>query len=273
MSQTYFSKQDAAEKQNRLSGIANIRGEVTLWLKGSKDKKILTVTDFDKERTALVLESKDNLFPVNSRVLCSFSYRGMNFFAEVLYQKSIAGYGLISFTGDFYKSERRNSFRLMTFPQYEVWCEINLGEAYQGGKVVGLKNRISQTGIFKNFLKLVNDDAADTGPETGVLKLRLQDLSVTGLALHIGELEKEYFSKDQTFENVTLRFTDEVVTIPKMKVMYLAPYVGADRNLKQYKVGVRFEELPTVIDEALGKKINQLLRENDHNRDFETFIK
>jgi hypothetical protein len=198
----------------------------------------------------------------------------MNFFSEVIFQKSIAGYGLLIFSGDFYKSERRNSFRLMTYPQFEVWCEIDLGSNYGGGNVVGLKNRISQTGIFKNFLKLVNSPEEESAIETGSLKIRLQDLSTTGMSIHIGELEKEHFAKDKIFENVNIRFTDSVIQVPKMRVMYLAPYVGgADRNLKLYKAGIHFENLPTVIDEAIGKKINDLLRQNDHNKDFENFIK
>lgn len=273
MSQTFFSKQDVAEKQNRLNGIASVRGKVTLWLKGSKDKKNFTVTDFDKERTALVLDTKDNLFPINSQVLCTFEYRGMNFFSQVTFQKSIVGLALLIFNNDFYKSERRNSYRLMTYPQFQIWCEIDLGKFYEGGNVVGLKNRISQTGIFKNFLKLVNSPEETGAEASSMLKIRVQDLSTTGMSIHIGELEKEHFAKDKIFENVNIRFTDSVIQVPKIKVMYLVPYVGADRNLKQYKAGIHFENIPTIIDEALGKKINDLLRQNDNDKDFENFLK
>lgn len=274
MSQTFFSKQDAHEKHNRLSSIAMARGQVTLWIKGTKEKRVVSVSDYDKERSALVLQSKENIFPINSKLLCTFELRGMNFFGEVTFQKSIGDYGTISFLGDFFKSERRNSFRLMTFPQYDVWAEFNLGDEGQGGNVIGLKNRVSQTGLFKNFLKLVNErDSQTEASEAGILKIRVQDISTTGLGMHIGELEKEYFPKDQIFEKVSIRFSDAVIEIPKLRVMYVAPYIGPDKNLKQFKVGIQFEQLPINLDEAIGKKINQLLRSNDHNKDFENFIK
>lgn len=273
MSQTFFSKLSAEEKQSRLSTLGSSHGEVTLWIKGSKDKKVLKVKDFDRERTAIVLESQDDLFPLNTQLLCTFEMRGMNFFSQVSFQKSIGGYSVIQFSGDFFKSERRNSYRLLTFPLYEVWAEFDLGEEYQGGNVVGLKNRVSQTGIFKNFLNLVNENKETETTSTGELKIRVQDLSTTGMAIHIGELESAYFCKDRLFEKVNIRFTDEVIQIPLVKAMYIVPYVGPDKNLKKFKVGLHFEDLPLNVDQSLGKKINQLLRANDKNKDFENFIK
>lgn len=272
MSQTFFSKQDPSEKLSRLSLLGSSRGNVIVWTKGKKDKHQYQVSKFDKDRMEVVLDSKDKQFNAGETVLCTFELRGMNFFSEVIFQESVSGYSVLQFKNILFKSERRSSYRLLTFPIYEVWAEFDLGEAYEGGKVVDLKTRSSQTNLFKNFLKIVGDKAESTG-ESNLLSIRVQDLSTTGMALHVGELEAKYFKKDLIFHNVNLRFTDEVMVIPEVKVVYVVDYLSADKNLKKFKLGLHFENLPTTLDDQIGKKINRLLRENDFNKDFENFIK
>lgn len=275
MSQIYFSKQDPSEKLSRLSLLGSSRGTVTIWLKGKKEKHEYVVSKFDKDRTEIVLDTKDKVFKPGDIVLCTFELRGMNFFSEVIFQESISGYAVLQFTNILFKSERRTSFRLLTFPIYEVWVDFDLGEVYEGGKVVDIKKRGSnQTALFKSFLKIVGDDTgSESADATGKLKIRVQDLSTTGLAIHVNEIESKYFQKDLVFQNVGIRFSDEVIEVPKVKVIYVVDYISNDKNLKKYKVGLHFDELPTTIDDLIGKKINRLLRENDFNKDFENFIK
>jgi hypothetical protein len=270
MSQTFFSKQSPDETISRLGLLASSRGNVTLWLKGTKHKNHFNVFKFDRERMEIILDSRENFYRDGASVLCSFELRGMNFFSEVVFKESVGGFSVLQFKNILYKSERRNSYRLLTFPMYEVWADFDLGEVYEGGKVVDLKSRISQTALFKNFLKLVNSKGAE---EEGKLSIRVQDLSTTGMALHIGELETPFFRKDLIFEKVDIRFSDEVIQIPKVKIVYMVDYLSSDKNLKKYKLGVHFDELPKHLDDRIGKKINRLLRENDNNKDFENFVK
>lgn len=273
MSQTFFSKLDAEEKSSRLQTLGSSKGLLTIWIKGSKEKRAVSAVDYDRDRSAIVLDTNDDIYPLNTQLLCTFEMRGMNFFSQVTFQKGIGGMAVLQFIGDFFKSERRNSYRLLTYPHYEVWAEMDLGGDYQGGNVVGIKNRVSQTNLFKNFLNLVNENKDSEVSQTGQLKVRVQDLSTTGMAIHIGELERNHFPKDHIFQNVTLSFTNEKLLIPKVKVMYVVPYIGPDRNLKVFKVGLHFEELALSVDQTLGKKINEMLRANDKNKDFENFIK
>lgn len=269
MSQTFFSKLDQTEKNNRLKAIGNNRGLVTVWVKGSKDKHHLNCMTYDADRTTLVLDTRDNVFPENTQVLCSFEFRGMNFFSEVVFVKSIGDMACLKFDGILFKSEKRQAFRLMTFPQHEVWAVVDLEEAYQGGKVIDFRSKQSHTQLLQNFLSLVEGD--ETNPSA--LKIRVQDLSTSGMALHIGELEAQYFPKEAEFKNVKLKFVDEEILIPQVKIVYVAKITNADKNLTKYKLGVNFENLSSKIDLQLGKKINELLRANDHNKDFETFNK
>ncbi len=269
MSQTFFSKLDQAEKDNRLNAIANTGGKVTLWIKGDKEKQLLAVKSYDAERMILALDTQENLYPNYTSVLCSFEFRGMNFFSQTIFLKSSGDFACIKFAADLFKSEKRSSYRLMTYPLHTVWAEFNLEEAYQGGKVINFRTKQSTTALFNKFLTLVEGD--ETNPS--VIKIRVQDLSTTGMALHIGEIESKYFTKDSVYKNVRIKFTDEEVIIPEIKVLYAVNYVGSDKNLKKFKIGIHFENLSNGLDNWLGKKINSLLRESDHNKDFENFKK
>lgn len=271
MSQTFFSKQDPSEKLSRLSLLGSSRGVVTLWIKGKKDKHNYNVFKFDKDRMEIVLDAKDRIFTPGQTVLCTFELRGMNFFSEVIFQESISGFNVLQVKNTLFKSERRSSYRLLTYPLYEVWAEFDLGEVYEGGKVVDMKSRTNQTGLFKNFLQLLDDK--NNGDEGNKFKIRVQDLSTTGIALHIGELERKYFEKNFIFQRVKINFTDEFIFIPEVKVVYVVDYISSDKNIKKYKVGLHFPNLPAATDDLIGKKINRLLRENDFNKDFENFIK
>jgi hypothetical protein len=270
MSQTFFSKQDVIETRSRLALLGQSRGLVTIWIKGNKDKHSYSSLQFDKERMELVLNTMAIHFKEGEQVLCAFDLRGMNFFAECTFQLAIDGHAVLLFKEHIFKSERRTSYRLMTYPLYEVWSVFDLPDVYGGGKVVDLKTGHSQTGLFKSFLSIVEGDEA---AGDGQLKIRIQDLSTTGMALHVGEQEIVYFKKDTVFGNVVIRFSDEDIVIPKAKIVYVVDYISKDKNIKKYKLGVHFEELPMTIDERIGKKINELLRLNDHNKDFENFLK
>lgn len=272
MSQTFFSKQDALEKNSRLELLGNSRANVTIWVKGQPQKHLLQVLSYDKGRNELVLDAKENLYPKGTSLLCSFELRGMTFFLQTQLDRSMIEHNILKCSGDLFKSERRTSYRLLTYPIYDVWVDFDLGEVYEGGKVVDLKSRSNQTELFKSFLQLV-DDQENSPAATQRLKVRVQDLSTTGLSLHIGEIDLKYFTKGVEFKNVNLSFIGDVIQVPTAKVVYLMDYIGADSKLKKYKVGIHFEDLPLKLDDQLGKKINSLLREVDSNKDFETFLK
>lgn len=269
MSQTFFSKLDQTEKSNRLKSIGHNRCLVTIWVKGEKDKHNVHAMTYDADRSTLIMNTREDIFPNNTPVLCSFEFRGMNFFSQVVFVKSVGDFACLKFESDLFKSEKRQAFRLMTYPQHNVWAVIDLDEGYQGGKVIDFRTKQSTTALFNKFLSLVEGD--ETNPSA--LKIRVQDLSTSGMALHIGELESQYFPKEAVFKNVKIKFADDEVVIPLVKIVYVAKIPSADKNLTKFKLGINFENLPSALDHWLGKKINQLLRDSDHNKDFENFNK
>jgi hypothetical protein len=271
MSQTYFSKMSSQEKQSRLTQLGQSKGTITVWVKGQKQKHQFSVLEYDAERSALILNSKHDIFRIHTPLLCSFELRGMYFFMQVDSNKNILDQFILECSGELFKSEKRNSYRLLTFPIYEVYAEFKLDESYEGGNVIDIKNRASQTGLFKNFLKLV--DPKENEGHSQSVKHRIQDLSTTGMSFHIGELDSQFFFKDAIFKDILIHFSDESILIPEVKVVYVVDYVSGDKKLKKLKVGIHFPHLATSVDEKIGKKINQLLRQIDFNKDFETFTK
>ncbi len=240
-------------------------------MKGKKNKYDFVVNKYDKDREEIVLDNKSDIFRSGDKILCTFELRGMNFFSEVVYLESISGHPVLHFNGVLFKSEKRSSFRLLTFPMYEVNAEFDLGNIYEGGNVYDLKDRTNQTRLFKNFLKIVGNNNQDA--DVSKLTVRVQDLSTSGLSLHVSELEYQYFAKDLVFQNVGLNFKDETIIIPELKVVYVVDFISHDKGPKRFKVGIHFENLPAKIDDQIGKKINFLLRQNNQNKDFENFIK
>ena len=271
MSQTYFSKLDPQEKESRLVQLANSRGQITVWVKGEKTKSHFKVLEFDKNRLEILLDTKSNIYLNETVLLCSFELRGMYFFIQVTVKISILDQVLLEVKETLFKSEKRSTYRILTFPIYEIYTQFDLEEAYEGGKVIDLKNRTSQTALFKNFLKLI--ETREDPKLNQTVKYRIQDISVSGLSLHIGQLEAQLFSKDIIYKQVEIQFPDETIIIPEVKVVYIIDYIAGDKNLKKFKVGLTFSNLPSGVDDQLGRKINSLLREIDFNKDFENFSK
>jgi hypothetical protein len=270
MSETFFSKLDLKEKVGRLIQLNNSKGRVTVWVKGQEKRHTFKILDFIQEQSEIVLDTKEIIFPKGTTLLCSFELRGMYFFSEVTANKSIIDYFVLDSNGPLFKSEKRSSYRLLTYPIYTVYSEFDLDVAYEGGVVIDLKSRTNQNTLFKKFLNLI--ETKENDGSAPLVKFRVQDLSTSGLSLHVGELEAQFFSKDYIYKNVKIRFLDAVVIIPEVKVVYVVDYI-ADKNLKKYKVGLHFSIMPEMIEEQIGSKINQLLREIDFNKDFENFIK
>ena len=93
------------------------------------------------------------------------------------------------------------------------------------------------------------------------------------MAINVSELEVQFFSRDLTYQNVRLKFLDEIIIVPELKVVYVVDYIGNDKYAGKYKVGIHFNKMDHMTDDKLGKKINSLLREIDFNLDFEKFVK
>lgn len=271
-SQTSFTTLSTNEKKSKLRQLASQKSTCTLWIKGQKDRSTFKVKDYDKDQQQLAFHPEAMMLAGGAELLGSFELNGVGFFfkTKVLSQSKDAL--VLDAAGEFFKSERRQNFRLMAYPIYDITARFKLSESYVGGKVVDIRNRSGQTGLFRSFLKLVDPSASDSLGET--LRFKVQDLSVTGLSLFVGEIELPYFKTGDVFEALELSVQGELIAIPKARIVYVVDQIGhGEKGAKKYKIGVHFEDLPIETDQRLAGKINELLRQIDSNNEFEDFLK
>lgn len=270
----HFSPVEVSEQKSRLWQLDQKKGSITLWSKGSKSRFEGKVTSINSERTELIVEIDESL-EKNKVTYGFFDLNGISYFFKCKYKllptKELK---LFIHNEDFFKTERRKNFRLLAYPNYNIFAHFYLEEGYQGANVVELKSKSSQTSLFKTFLKLVENKTDETNPGLEKeVKLRVQDLSVTGLSLHVGEVELELFPKNALWKEVKLDIQGHEITIPKARVVYSVDMLNKQKGLKRFKVGIKFEEVDTNLDTELASVINKLLRDVDYNKEFEDFLK
>ncbi len=269
---TIFTSLTLAEKQSKLWQLSQSANNCTLWAKGSKHKIAFKVHNYSRDDDTLAVFTEDTSLLVNQEILGTFDLKGVSFFFKAKIEKTHEDKVLLSFVGNFYKSERRNNFRLMAYPIYSIYCLFDLPKGYEGGGVIDFKSKMSQTGLFKSFLKLVDNDPQSN--DLKKIKLRVQDISVTGLSLSISEDELEWIKAGELLNSVLIQFSDLELEVKKPRIVYVVDYLThSERGLKKYKVGIKFEGVDEVFDRTLSQKINSLLREIDANSDFEDFLK
>lgn len=265
-----FTRLNAAEKRSKLRQLDQVKGQLTLWRKGDKVRIAHKAKAFDRETDSLTIHEEALKVRAGEELLASFELSGVSFFGRTQVSKVESGEIHLKFSDEFYKSERRQNIRVLTFPVFDLNGFFNIPSYYEEGKVLNLSRKPGQTGLFKSFLKLV--DANHQGEPR--LKLRLQDLSSTGMSVFVGPAELEWFKAGEELKDTEIHFADEVLRFPRTKIVYVVDHIGhMSRNQKQYKVGLRFEEMPSSLADGLNSKIASMLKTMDVNKDFEEFLR
>src|SRR5690606_29469836 len=133
--------------------------DFTIWLKGSSQRKKFKSSDFHREtlRFDLISDGSENEF-LNKTVLYSFVLNGVNYFGKADFKKQDAKIFSLLCQEELFKSERRETFRLLTYPTYQVYAYFKIDEEYHGENIVDFRTKQSQTGIFQDFLKIVGEE-------------------------------------------------------------------------------------------------------------------
>lgn len=266
-STTSFIKQNLREKESRLSHICTQKKDIVIWQKGVKGREKFQAVKLDKKNQKLFIKAYTSSSLVGKEVLYSFLLNNVNYFGKSTLAKEGANF-ILDCSTDMYKSERRENFRLLTYPHNYVECHIPVPqEELKHSKVIDMRIGLSQTGLFKNFLKLV-DNQEEFIASKGFAKFRVLDISVAGMSFRVGEFEKKFVNVGEELEPIFLFFNNEEILIPKAKIRHIVRLV--DSRGKAYKVGLEFIDVDTNIDEQLGRLINDSLR--DFESDFEEFI-
>lgn len=267
---TYFQDQTEKEKTSRLLNLGNNRSEVTIWAKGDAEREKFTAQEYSKDRFELIVSAKSKSELSNKDVLYSFKINGLNYFGKGKLKKLNGKHYVLQATETLYKSERRSTFRLLTYPHHEVYIKLPIPEEeIESSNVVNFNSKMSETNLFQSFLTLI-DEKTQAKYRQGYFPFRVLDLSVTGLAFQTGELESGFFPSDKEIEKVFIDFNGLEIEIPKCEVVYNVSVLHSNTQQRTKKIGLRFLDVDTNLDEYLGKVITGALR--DVESDFEDFI-
>lgn len=270
---TYFQKLNKKEKDSKAALAAKLQASLTVWEKGSKNRESFSLNEFKPQSGLFIcssLSKKSSL--IGKNVLFSFEINNLSFFGSGELKELNSGFFALQTAEELYKSERRNTFRLLTYPHQKVFLRLELEmEEAEGSNVVGFKTGMSQTGLFKNFLGLIDGNDDEASAAAGLVEFRVLDLSVTGAAIMVGDLEAEIFSGGSKTGDIILDFNGKKIDIPGGEVVYNVAMVPARSGQKIRKVGIKFLEVDTNLDQKIGKLINNALR--DFESEFEDFVK
>ncbi len=254
----HFSKLNKEEIERKIIAFKNSSTYMTLWKKGDSQRGIFKAVDVKFEPLSLVIKGGEELLE-NGTFLAHFSLNSLSFFFKSTLTKSGSKYVLTGIH-DFFKAERRTSFRLLTYPHKKVFLKFSLENLPEkkSDNLVSINTGTSETGLFINFLDLLNESTEE--PQSlADLKLRVQDLSTTGLCFEVGALEKAYLEKNKIIKDVELNFEEITLNIPKLKVVYIKEHKNFLSEIKVYRVGVEFHDLEGETERILSKKINDYI--------------
>lgn len=270
----YFKALNEQEKLSKLALLSkDENANIVVWKKGSAEKHKLKVCDYVRSRAEIQILKNFPKELLKSEVLISFELSGLNFFGQAKVVERLGSQIWLEVSEELYKSERRKNFRLLTFPHHNVHINFKVGkEKIKKSNVLNIRgNSGEQTGLFKNFLNLIGEKEKSLDPDE-YLRFRVLDVSVTGLALQFGDIEREFFDDpEQVFINSVLEFDEKMITIPELKVLYIQDKYALDKSTTVTKAGVAFQNLDVNLDEELSFLINKTLRSIES--EFEGFLK
>ena len=279
-SQAYFQELNEKEKTSKLFQLARTGRELTIWEKGSPQRESFKAQEFNPDFKRILCLPPPASSLGNKQVLYSFELNGLFFFGKGELKAVGNGLNSLECQGKLYKSERRGAFRLLTFPHHKVFLHLKIAaKELEESNVIGFKTGMSETGIFKRFLSLIGEKEGDgkkSGEEEnlsyeGHFRFRALDISVTGAAFQVGEMELKHFPKHKRTGKIHLEFNGKKETVPDAEVVYRSALAQKNKNHKAYKIGLKFKDVDLNLDQSLGRLINGAIR--DFETEFEDFLK
>lgn len=267
----HFTKQTDAEKKSKLTQAKNNRLPIVVWEKGTKTRDTFELIDFNSEKFEIIIKPVSSTNLTNKNVLYNFEINGLAYFGSSKLNHLNGSNYVIDCRGDLFKGERRKNFRMLTYPHHQIYIIFEVDERYKGSNVISIVTGFTQTSLFKNFLKMVGEKK-EADPESE-LSLRVMDLSRSGVSFNVSEIERNIFAKGKIINKLRLRFPDEEINIPAGRVVYHFDYFSHDKNTRAYKIGLEFINADINLDNRIGRKINDLLRDSEDKESFEDFIK
>jgi len=228
----YFNTMDDSEIENTLQQLEKFTAEVTLWMKGQDKEKAekYEIKKYNPEdKTIQLTELKAGL-------LAKFKIKDSPLLNNVVFFKSSLG-GLYLFScGEFYKND--NNELIFEFKE-------------------------------KIYLSQQRDNYRITASTINILKLKIKDTIFSGLDVSAGgtcfvtdeETAKSY-PIDEEIKDFTLSINNTKFEIPSITIAGHWPQKDENNNAIEgfVKVGIKFGDMPSEIEEPLRQHINTVAR-------------
>ena len=269
----HFKKLTDEEKHSKLSQLArSTENKLTVWKKGETKKYDLSPIQYFRSKSDIQVSGHIPDDFLDKEILFSYELAGLNFFGKSKLISLTKERMYLECHSELFKSERRANFRLLTFPHQQVFIHIPVPQVEEEqSNLISLKTKTSETGLFHNFLNVIDDKTAAVKID-GHLKLRVIDISVTGLAAQLGYTENQIFEEiNIDLGPIELEFNGRMIKIPNGKILYKLDYLAPDKKTRMYKAGIHFLDVDTNLDEELANLINLTLRSLES--EFEDFLK
>ena len=240
--QIHFARLSESERSRVVKHLMENRFPIVLWVRGDKEKRVIVeVNYYLGEFEEVVFTFKETDFDYDQKnVLIHFSMKSMNFFGTAKVSVPQNGPEGILTLGEFFLTERRSSFRLKIDSSHKVICFISKEES-------------------------AGNDARPS--------FKVGDISQGGLSFIIKDTKRRSFIKDKMIHSMELIFDDSSLVIPKAKVVRVVPERSSEEGEgNQLKVQVQFFDVPSHVDNELGRLINKYIRKNDAIQAFENFL-
>ena len=197
----YFKKLSPQEKKSKLALLPKSKKKViTIWEKGQVERYQLDVEDYFRTKNEFKTSGNLDDGMKGKTLLCTFDLNGLHFFGQCKVVSNNMNIIFLDMDEDLFKSERRNNFRLLTYPHHKVYISIKVGkEEIEKNNVINMQTKVSESTLFKNFLHII--DGEENSREDNYedyIEFRVIDVSVTGLAFQFSELEKSFFKEINT---------------------------------------------------------------------------
>lgn len=284
---TNFIKIETKDMLLKMSRLASDKGEVNVWNKGedSSNYKASASSLIDDESGNFVIlklfsEEDDSKF-LNREIYLSFSVLNVDYFGEGYFEQFSGDEHLtIKLSSKIYRSEKRGSERLLTFPHHQVYAYFKIAEAKEE-----MSNVISMVDL-KSKTKRDNKKGFDRISETGsiqaaelsmlesdeVVGFRVLDLANNGISFLADQIQKQFFINERLFDSFHLLFNGEAFTIKNGLLIYNVDYVRGKKGEDPiYKMGLKFETHGNLSDKLKDTLDESSFSQTTRN-DFEEFV-
>jgi len=211
---------------------------------------------------------------IGKKVYYSFFLNESDYFSEGTISYDEAHNTLVvRLTEKIYRTEKRDSERLLTFPHHQVYVYFKVLNEKAESNVIEIhreEDRLYQDYKNKQKKELKEKLRKKVSDVEDLIGFRALDISKSGIAFILGEEESRYFKEDRKYSFYIL-FDSDIFMVRGADMVYKVDYLGDVKEKKRFKIGLTFVQV-----ENLSGHIDKLLRENVEDsslqKEFEDFL-